>query len=465
MKILLYFLLVLIFATNIYGQNLFKDYTLNDTIRGEKLTLGTNNIGYQHNSENGNYINFGVNSIYNKWKFTPTSQYFLQANAYTSYTRLNYYDPTIIERGESFSRDYEYSFSNFVYLAAGGSHYFKPNSVYLSVAASTELRTENNNYNGDNGYSSIKGQGFLWTGLGYGRINNAEGLERAQVVSEILFKKNIITKKLSQQTLKELDKKLFEFRNGNYLNDYLDDESIIFMKDAEAILIKNNELNKSLDAESSVRLLQTLLNTSKRYYFYPRYIGYQLDAQLQTQVFSDVKPKENYLKFSGVYGLPVSNKTNLLFTTSYRYMLNNDARGFMNWFPNYYSFYGLLSDYNNVQFNVPHRGLGVLSSSGYEDLRGHKSQISVAINATHSLNSTAGLSLIAQFYYYPAISENDNINYYYYNPTINEYYYNISGRLDYNIYSQLFSHIRAGYGEDNKRNAFSVTIDFDYIIF
>ncbi len=46
-----------------------------------------------------------------------------------------------------------------------------------------------------------------------------------QVVSEILFKKNIITKKLSQQTLKELDKKLFEFRK------------VIFKENIKSVLV------------------------------------------------------------------------------------------------------------------------------------------------------------------------------------------------------------------------------------
>jgi hypothetical protein len=463
MKITSGIFILFLFITNIYGQNIYKDYNLNDTIKGEKLTIGSGNMGYFRDSEYGSTLNLLLGINYSKWKFSPTMLYYMQANGYTNYNRTNYNDPQVSNK-QSNRNDYSYNFENFLYTGIGASRYFSPKKFYLSAAISAELRTLNASYQDEISESRLIGQGFTWAGMGYGRIDNAEGLERTMTASESLLRYNIIKTKLSSKSIKEIDVKLAEFRNENYLNKFLDDESIILMKDIEAILLKNNEINGSLNAENSVRLYQILMNTSRRFFYYPRYIGTQFDVQLQTQIFSYEKPKENYLKLSGVYGYPISEKTNLLFTTSYRYSLSNDASGYVNRFPAYYSFYGNTEDYNNVQFNTPHNGLGVFSET-YFSIMGHKSLFSVQAEVTHSLNSTAGLHIGAQYHYFAANSVDSNITYFYSDPTANEYYFNISAQLDYNIYSHLFSHFRTGYGKTNYRDAFSVNLDFDYVIF
>lgn len=466
MKIILVFNIFLLSLTNIYGQNIYKDYSLLDTIKGERLTLGTNSIGYSNSSEYGSTLNLNLNAVYSKWKYTPSFLYYIRTSLYTNYNRSNYYDGSIVERNENLSRSYSYDNTNFLYAAASLSYYFKPRKFYLSAAYSAEFRNINSNYSeNDQSYTTNFGQGFLWTGIGYGRIENAEGLEQALTASESLLNYKVISEKLSAVTLKEIDNKLYQFRNANYRSKYIDDESIELMKDIEAILLKNNEISQPLNAESSVRLLQVLMNSSERYYYYPRYIGSQINLQVQTHTFSNEKPRNNFLNIAWVYGWPVSEKTNILFSAAFKYKLNKDAGNYSYQLPAYYSFYGFVPDYFNIQFDSPSRGLGVFADNQSSYLNDHRSQISAKITSTYSLSSTAGLNLVAEYYFYPANSDADNIEYYYNNPFVNEYRFRIAGQFDYNIYSRLFSHLSAGFGKNNHRNSFSFSLDFEYIIF
>lgn len=459
MQKILLVLLFLLLSQHLFGQNIFENYKAADTIYGERLTVGTSDMGYYHSSEYGNTLNLNFNANYTKWKYTPAFLYNMQAFGYTNYSRSNYYDPYIVSREQN--ARYNTSNENLLYLGGAISYYFKPRKFFVSAAYSAELRNYSSNY--ERNYSSTTGQGFLWTGMGYGRIDNAEGLEQAINVSESLTKNKIIKTKLSSATLKEIDSKLYKFRNGNYENKYIDDASIKLMKDIENILIKNNEIDHPLDAENSVRLFQILLNTSQRFFYYPRYIGSELNVQFQTQTFSYEKPKENYLKISGIYAYPISQRTNLLFSASYARKFNDDAGGYLYQFPSYYSYYSNIPDYFNVEYNISRKGLGVFEGNSYYYFDGHQSRFNLGFNITHSLNSTAGINLNSRFSYYPA--HNSDYYSYDYHPEINEYFFNISGQLDYNIYSQLFSHIRAGFSKSNYRDGFNINLDFDYIIF
>lgn len=465
MRIILTLILLFLSFTKIYSQNIYKDYNLTDTIKGERLTLGTNSVGYSHSSEYGNTLNLNLNAMYSKWKYTPSLLYYIQTTLYTNYNRSNYYDGTIVERNGNLNRSYSYENTNFIYVAASASYYFKPKKFYLSAAYSAELRNINSNYSDNSqSYSNSHGQGFLWTGIGYGRIENAEGLEQALTASESLLNYKVISAKLSPATLKEIDKKLYQFRNANYRSNYIDDASIVLMKDIEAILLNNREISQPLNAESSVRLYQVLMNSSERFYYYPRYIGSQINLVVQTHTFSHEKPKENFLTIAGVYGWPVSEKTNILFSAAFKHKLNVNAGNYSYQLPAYYSFYGYVPDYFNTQFDTRVSGLGVFAESyGYLDY--HNSQISAKVISTYSLSSTAGLNLGAEYYFYPANSETDNFEYYYSNRLVNEYRFRIAGQLDYNIYSRLFSHFRAGFGQDNYRNSFSIGVDFEYVVF
>ena len=464
MRNILAFTFVLLSLTTTYGQNIYKDYSLLDTIQGEKLSLGTNGLSYSHSSEYGNSLNLNLNAVYSKWKYDPKLLYYFQANAYSYYNRTSYNDGFEIDGAQNLNRDYNYENINLIYAGAGVSYYVQPRKLFFSAAFSAELRNVNANYYQSESYTSNRGQGYLWTGIGYGRIDNAEGLAQAMNVSEALLTNNVIKGKLSQSTLKEINSKLFKFRNLNYLNKYIDDASIMLMKDIESVLLKNNEIDGPLDTENAVRLYQVIMNTSRRYFYYPKYIGSQIEVQLQTQAFSNEKPTENYLKIGGVYGYPVSDNTNLLITAAYRRMLNEDGSGYFYQFPSYYSFYSAIPDYFNNQISSGQHEVGVYSNSYNVSLRNHNSQFSLGFNITHSLNSTAGLNFKADYYYYPS---NSNLYYVYnyYDPDKDEFTLNASGQLDYNIYSQLFSHLNFGLIKSSNRTIFGVSLGFEYLIF
>lgn len=427
------------------AQNVYENYSENDTLRGERLWLGLNNLSFSRTVSQSSYLEMNLNGSYSKWKFTPKNLYFLQAQLYNSYEKISS-DDASFGNGR---RNYLLGI-----LYGGFSHYLKPKGLYGNI--STKLDFQNNN--GDFEENQSYGNGYLFGALGYGKISNAQGLEAAEYFSEALLKTKVINKPLDNATLLAIDKIIYSYRNGNYGNDYKDDAEIYLMKDIEKTLMQNNVISGKLDAESTMRLFTIFTNRSLKYYFYPRYLGFQTQGEIQYHLFSDIKPKENFAKISTAYGLPISKSSNLLLNGFYARALNDDAGIYLQNFPSYYFLPYGESDINNFNFTNNNVGYGNFYNSV---IAANRSIIGIDAFLTQSLSSTAGIFFRNSYYYYPKSNSATVLN------SESKFLFFSSLSLDYNIYSKLFASINLSYykNETQPQESYQAGIRLAYTIF
>jgi hypothetical protein len=432
-KISVFFCLLLGLTNYLNAQNLYENYNPDDTIRGESLILGINNLSYDKRV--GGYKNFAasLNANYFKWKFTPKQLFYFNGNINYSYSKFS---------SEGFPLEDNKNSNIDAQIFGGGSFYLKPDRFYVSAFTKLDYSGRNSDISGNR----ANGNGYLFGGIGYGRIKNAQGLEAAKYLSEALYKAGEINTRLDKNTLIAIDKIIREYRNGNYENNYKDDSQIYLLKDIERALVSYNVIKGSLDAESTMRIFSVIANTSLKYFYYERYIGFQTQAEIQYQAFGSIKPKENFAKLTAMYGLPVTKSTNIMLSGFYAYALNDDAGMYIQNSMNYYMLG--YTDINNFNF----------SSYDYYSNRilGYKSIIGINTNITQSINSTAGIFFRAGYYNYPASGdlENDFLAY-------SDLF------LQYNVLSKLSSQLGLSYykyksmSEEN----FRVSLGFSYRVF
>ncbi|MBS1493940.1 MAG: hypothetical protein JST55_10535 [Bacteroidetes bacterium] len=444
MKIILVISIFILSLTNIYGQNIYKDYNINDTIKGQKLTLGTNGFSYNRNVSSYTAVDLNLNGEYSAWKFTPKNLYFAKALIFENYRKITT-DGLNLQGGR------ENSLYSEVY--GGYSYYLNPNKAYLTASTILTYQTSNSDYNSN--YSH--GNGYLFGGLGYGRIVNSQGVEAAEYFSEALVKSKVTDKPLDKSTLLAIDRIIYKFRNGNYGSSFKDDAEIYLMKDIEKLLMEHNVITGKLDAESTMRLYTILTNRSFKFYYYPRYVGFQAQAEVQYHAFGNIKPKENFVKITGAYGMPLSRSTNLLLGGFYAQALNDDAGRFLQSFPPYSMLGYGEDDINNFNFSANKFGFGNFYNSV---IAANNSIIGTDIYLTQSLSSTAGLFFRTSYYNYPKNTSSDIAS-------ESSFLFESDLSLSYNIYSKLTSNILVGYykNEQISQESYVARLSFYYTIF
>lgn len=415
------------------GQNVYANYNSNDTIRGEKLILGLNNLGYDKTVSGYKYFFANLNTNYLKWKFTPKQLLYFNGNISYYYSNFSS-DSYPLGNNKSSRIDAD--------IFGGGSFYLKPNKIYLSAFAKLNYFGKNS----DDAENKSNGNGYLFGGVGYGRITNAQGLEAAEYLSESLYKKGIISTRLDKNTLISIDKIIRAYRNGNYDNDYKDDSQIYLLKDIERTLINTNAIKGKLDAEATMRIFSVIANTSMKYFYYPRYIGFQTQAEIQYHAFGSIKPKENFAKLTAMYGIPVTKSTNIILTGFYAKALNDDAGLFTQNTSNYYMLG--YTDINNFNF----------SSYDYYSNQILENKSIVGFNSVtmQSINSTAGILFRAGYYNYPSNgdAETDFLAY-------------CDIFLQYNILSKLNSQLGLSYYKykSQAQENYRLSLGFSYVVF
>lgn len=454
------FVLLVFICSNSFAQKLYDDHNPLTYTSGKRLTLTSNNgeepvdfLGYKVNDSVGiTEFKMSVAADYRQWKFTD--KFMVAGYAKGSFLRIWSKTPQGPDTGNlGFSR-----FQASVY--AGMSYYFTPNKFYgsLGIGGGYDLFKLDRDFQEVEHIDTNVSSSALWAALGYGRINNRQVVEYAYDFDEALVKRGIISSKLDEKTLKEISILLYKQRDGMYLDKYEDDEFIELFGDVEATLLRAGYIDGCLNARSSIELYEILRNTSKKFVFYPKYAGYQVQAQVQYQL-SDIlkgKPHEHYASLSGIYCINLSKQTNLILSGFYSMPLDSLAAGGdlksgsngENIFQNYLAF---LPDRNNLDFFKEFYGTGTYGS---RYVPGLQSLFGVRADVFHSISSVFGVQanlLISDRIFKYADSR----------PHIG-----LAARLDYNIYSSLFSYVKGSViAEKSLPPSYVFGVGFGYRIF
>lgn len=459
----IYTLLILVsflVSSSGFAQKLYDDMNVLSNTKGKRLYL-TSNFGeeamdflsYKRNDSAG-ITEFKMNlaADYRQWKFTDNL--LLAGYAKGDFIRIWSKTPQGPDTGNlGFSR-----FTAALYGAA--SYYFTPNIFYITGAIGGGY----DKFKLDRDFQEVEhvdtavSSSAVWGALGYGRINNRQVVQDAYDFDEALLKRRIIDRSLDDKTLREISKVIYEQRDGMYLDKFEDDEFIELFGDIERILLNAGYISGSLNARSSIELYEILRNTSKKFVFYPKYTGYQVQGQIQYQLSNIEKEKthEHYLSFSGIYCFNLNKSTNLVLSGFYGMPLDTLAVGTgmksgsnpENIFQNYLPF---LPDRNNVDFFSEFSGTGVYGS---RYVPGLQSLAGVRADAFHNISAVTGVQayvLLSNRFFKYADSKP---------------HFETAVRFDYNIYSRLFSYAKGSFlAENGVPPAYVFGIGFGYRVF
>jgi len=453
-------ILLLALAGNSFAQKLYDDINPLTTTNGKRLTLTSNSgeepvdfLSYKVNDSAGiKEFKMSINADYRQWKFTD--KLMLAGYAKGGFLRIWSKTPQGPDTGSL-------GFSRFLASAYfGASYYLQPNKFYVTgaIGGGYDLFKLDRDFQEVEHVDTSVSSSALWGAIGYGRINNRQAIEYAYDFDEALVKRGIINTNLDEKTLKEISILIYKQRDGMYLDKYEDDEFIELFGDVEAALLKAGYITGTLDARSAVKLYGILRNTSKKYVFYPKYAGYQVQAQIQYQLsnIEKNKPHEHYASLSGIYTFNLNRKTNLVLSAFYSMPLDTLASGGdlksgsnpENTFQNYLAF---LPDRNNIDFFSEFYGTGVYGS---RYVPGLQSLFGLRADVFHSVSSVFGIQgnlLISDRMFKYADSK----------PHVGA-----AARLDYNIYSSLFSYVKGTFiAEKGVPPSYTFGVGFGYRIF
>ncbi len=405
-KLQLVFLFILVLIYNVsFSQKLYDDKDPLVYTKGKRLTLtSSTNPLYPSDllsfeiSDTSNYeFKFNVYTDYKQWKFTPKLLLGGFAKVGFEYSKVRQDQPNPFDTISVINLARTTNLTAQLYGAA--SYYLLPDKFYVTGALGVGYQNASNNYivgiTNTTSDSSVS-PSYLWGALGYGRINNRQTVEVSYDFSEALMKKGIITSKLDDNTLLKISKLLYSQRDGEYRDKFEDDEMIELFGNVESELLKAGYITDKLDARTSIRMYEILNNTSKKFVFYPKYSGYQVQGQVQYQIANETKdkPHQHFLSLSGIHCLNLNSKTNLVFSAFFAIPLDTMAKingpvaGFAAAFQNYLAF---LPDRNNLDFfspYPPYTGTGVY---GGNYVKGLTTLIGVRADIYKSLSSVSGI--------------------------------------------------------------------------
>lgn len=450
---------VFIFASNVSAQKLYDGLMPLSETQGKRLTLASMElepldfISYKRNDSMGiTEFKMSLFADYRQWKFTD--KLLLGGYAKSNFLRIWSKTPQGADTGNlGFSR-----LTGNVY--GGASYYIQPNRFYVTgaIGGGVDYFKLNRDFQEQENFDTLVSSSAVWGALGYGRINNREVVEYAYDFDEALVRRGVIDRNLDGTTLREISVLLYQQRDGMFLDRYEDDEFVELFNRVEMVLIRNGYIAGNLGAGAAVKLYEILRNTSKKYVIYPKYSGYQAQAQIQYQLsnISKDKPHEHYLSFSGIYCLNLTRNTNVVLSGFYAMPLDSQAIGngmrwgsnFENVFQNYLPF---LPDRNNIDFFHEYYGTGAFGGSyvpGLQSLAGIRADV------FHSLSSVSGVQgnvLISDRFFRRADSK---------------LHIGTAARFDYNIYSSLTSYIKGTFiAEKGIPPAYTIAIGFGYRVF
>lgn len=456
---LVFFLLCIFTFSNLSAQKLYDDINVLSNTHGKRLTLASMELepldflSYKRNDSAGiTEFKMSLFADYRQWKFTD--KLLMGGYAKGNFLRIWSKTPQGPDTGNlGFSR----ATAN---LFGGVSYYLQPNKIYITgaIGGGIDYFKLSRDFQEMEDFDTLVSSSAVWGALGYGRINNKQVVEYAYDFNDALRNRNIIDSDLDDATLREISVLLYQQRDGMFLDQYEDDEYVELFNRIEQVLIRTGYITGNLGSAATVKLYEILRNPSKKYIFYPKYSGYQVQGQVQYQLSNITKDKthEHYLSFSGIYCLNLTRNTNLVLSGFYSMPLDSMAIGNgMRWgsnneniFQNYLIF---LPDRNNIDFFHEYYGTGAFGGSYVPGLQ---SSAGIRGDIFHSLSSVAGVQanvLITDRFFKYADSR---------------LHFGAAARFDYNIYSSLYSYIKGTfYAEKELKPAYTIAIGFGYRVF
>lgn len=435
--ILLFF--ILFFPSAIFSQDNIKNYEPPKVIEGSNLTINSypRISTYRVNEFSSNNITtFNVNfqTDYVRWKFTDRLNYTLRSGVSMSLYRS--------DKDNSYESEDRYYGSFGMNVQGGASYYLYPNCFYAGsyISAYTSVSTRNKPYH----------SAALYPNIGYGKLVDAFIVRETSNFEDILLKEDYIKRKFDKKT-NDMINELLDRRNGTeFLSKYKDDNEIEFFTVLEALLLKNGVIEKPLNARTTLLLFRTLYNSS--FVLFPIFRGFQTQAELEFDFDNgnDTLSSPKVLTLSSIYGLPLSQRTSLVFSGFFSFPVNK------NYNRDYYGFnvHSPIALRSGEQFRNNFFGIVPNVFFSYNDIFSYKA--AAGFNIFHNIARTVGLSGAIRFNTGKKRDEENTFD------------YNLQSSilLIYNILSKL--RLTGGlFVSNSPRTKYSVNLQggFTYIIF
>jgi hypothetical protein len=277
-------------------------------------------------------VSSNLSTILKKWKLSDKLNY--DGDASVSTSAFSYHRES----------SYDTNTHNSVRLSSGVdggmNYYLSKNSFYVGLNAGANVRFETG--------ASPFSENYVGPNIGYGRIVNASQVERTINFEKDLMKRGIISGKISNASRKKLTE-LFDRRvNQEFIYKFKEDDEIEFFSDVEKLLRDEGVISGPMDARTTLKLYQLL--TNERFIYYPKYKGYQIQAMFVYPFgvkYGEKIENPYQLALSGVYGLPLSYNTSLLFYGYFSKQFN------LKDYDPYYYYYSYMNIRNILQLEIP----------------------------------------------------------------------------------------------------------------
>jgi hypothetical protein len=301
MKIPLLFLAAFfIIATRAYPQIDIIHYKPPEVMKGSQLTIRAYSTLSQYNHSYGSGRDAGADLVGNliKWRYSERLNYFSAFELPTS---------SGISYRKSANDTGTQGRLTLGVLAYGGINYYPvKDKFYLGFNGST--------FNYFETHRQPLTSNYIGPNIGSGRILNASQIERTLNLERVLLEEKLLTSPLPYGTRKKLTM-LFDRRNNQeFIYQFRDDHEIEFFSEIEKLLISEGVITRPLDARTVLKIYQSL--TNEKFLYYPKYKGYQVQFMYLYPFgyyYGRKIEAPHELVFSGIYGLPVRNKTSFVF--------------------------------------------------------------------------------------------------------------------------------------------------------
>lgn len=422
----------LFYLNSAYAQTEIEKYKQPELIEGSNLYVSGEPSFYsafENDSTKSSqaYVNTGADFV--KWRFTGILDYSMNFRAGGSFSHY-----------KNVNRGIEDSYNStdaYLELTGGLDYYPFRQSFYGGFYLKSAAHFANR--------SKPFSDADLYTFIGYGRLVNASQVIHAKNIENALKDEAFIKKSISSGVISRLVVLLDKRRNWEFLSKYKDDADIEFYSQIESLLLGEKIISEPLNSRTALKLIQILTNSG--FIYYPRYKGYQVQTELGFGSSNNSYPPYNgnsvRLIISGVYGVPIGLKTDLVFSCYAGFPLNDKrARLLVN--PIFHS--PLFLREGSTPY-IP-SGIPPVSKDDFDDIGGVKALV------FYNISSTAGVTGFTDFAYGKTKSGKNN--------------YRLSGDVtfSYNILSRMTLNSSVELRTDQTPSTyFSSGLSINYIVF
>jgi hypothetical protein len=423
----------LIQFNNLFSQTEIERYKQPELIEGSNLFISASpdysNTIYNDTDKSNNF-NIGMTAEFTKWRYTPKLDYSVRIRPGFSYSRSNGSGIFTLDRVNENSR-------GFSQIQGAADYYLFRIPVYGGSYFSSQAEFSNHHKPASNNNLSVY--------IGYGKLVNGGQIVFAKNFENVLKNEGIISKKLNQDVFSKLTVLLDKRYNREFMSKYKDDADIEFFSQVEQLLLDEGVIKSPLSSKTTLKLFQALTNFS--FVNYPRYKGFNAQAELDYNNinFYYNSSYENIVSLilSGLYGLPLGYKTNLLFSAFISRPLNIDSN-YLYKYPEFHSPYTIREGfpvYTPLTYDLPY---------------------------SRSFKYTSGAEIIIFHNFSPLIGISGFVNYSFGKSASGENGFSISSfaQLRYNILSKLyFNTTMQFFRTQSVKMSFGTFVDFNYILF